>query len=507
MKSKFLHSTSKKSAIVLSYLALTLNTLTAIFLTPFILKQLGVGEYGLYQMIYSIGQYILVLDLGIATVLVRYLSEYKARKDKKGEENFAAIISRFSIVISILVVIIGLVINANIENIFTDLTSDEYTISHQMFYLMIIQFVFTILDHYYQGIISAHERFTFTRIINIIQILASFTLTFILVYVGMGAVGIVLANLIIIFIRLIIDAYYVYNILHFKIKFHYWSFSIVKPAIGLMLAILLQSVMGFTTSTIDKTILGILCTKTDVAVYSISATIVTMFNTLPIVISGLFQPQVTRMIVNNATSSKLTDLVIRVGRWQFILTGAVLFGFILFGYDFIKIWVGEEMKQAVIITLIILPFNMIPLVQTVCLSILNGYDKRLHRSLVLIVMAIINVIVSIYLVKKIGVLGAPIGTAISYFLGQGVAMNIYYYKVIKLEVSRMFKEIFSKTLPALIITTVLSYPLTYWTDINIVSFGIKVILFLAIFSVIMMKWGFNKEEKSVAMQFISRLKI
>ena len=146
--------------------------------------------------------------------------------------------------------------------------------------------------------------------------------------------------------------------------------------------------MGYVNSSADKTILGIMCKKADVTVYSIAASIITLFNTLPTVISSLFQPQVTRMVVNGASKSELTNLVIRVGRWQFVMCGLLLFGLAFFGIDFLHLWVGHRLThdQQVftwIIMMVILPFNMVPLVQTVCISILNAYDKRLYRSLIL----------------------------------------------------------------------------------------------------------------------------
>ena len=44
----FINSTSKKTAALLSYVNQGLSTLVAIFLTPILLKYLGVDEYGLY---------------------------------------------------------------------------------------------------------------------------------------------------------------------------------------------------------------------------------------------------------------------------------------------------------------------------------------------------------------------------------------------------------------------------------------------------------------------------
>lgn len=501
-----INSTSKTNAIIISYIALFLNTLTAIFLTPFLLRKLGVDDFGLYQMIYSVGHYILILDLGISTVMIRYISEYRAKKDIRGERNFAAMIGLFVIAILILVIFIGSIININLEGIFNNLSESDYNKSHQMLIITIVQILFTIIDNYYQGAIGAYERFTFLKLINILQIVFVFVFTIIFVNLGMGAVGIVLANAIMTLLKMLVDIYYSHFVLKFRINLYRWDKKILAPVAGLSIAIFLQSIIGNVNSSADKTILGIMCSKKDVAMYSVAASIITMFNSVPVVISGLFQPQVTKMIVNDVSKSKLTDLVIRVGRWQLILTGAMMFGFILFGLDFMKLWVGEKMSGALWIILIIMPFNMIPLIQTICLSILNGYNKRLYRSLILVSMTIVKILITIVLIKYIGIWGAPIGTAISYFIGHGIIMNIYYSKKIHLEVNRMFKEIFNRVWIVLILTSLICSPLLFWTNVNFFSFGVKVMIFIIIYSLFLMAWGFNKEEKQVVNSLILKFK-
>lgn len=497
-------STSKKTAIVFSYLALFLNTVYAIFLTPILLRKLGVDEYGLYQMVYSVGHYILILDLGIGTVMVRYISEYRAKKDKQGEENFAAMMFRIVMAIATLIVVAGCVVDANIENIFKDLTSSDYIKSHQMMRLMVVQMAMVVVAHYFTGIISAYERFTFIKIASTLRIIVSFALTVGLVNMGLGAVGIVLASVALSLCMFTIYIFYVKRILHFRSRFYFWDKVVLKPMVGLSLAMLLQSVIGMANTSADKTILGIMCSKRDVAMYSIGASVVTMFNSLPTVISGMFQPEVMRIIVKDNSTSRLTDLVIRVGRWQFILTGAMLVGFVLFGADFMQLWVGNEMMGALWVILIILPFNMIPLVQTVCLSILNGYNKRLYRSIILVSMCVFKIFITIVLIKYIGIWGAPVGTALSYLIGHCILMNIYYSRNIHLEVGRMFRGIFKRTWLVLLATSGICSPLLLWQEVSLVSFFVKVATFCIIYFLLLLFWGFNKEEKEIVQSYISK---
>lgn len=497
-----IHSTSKKTAALFSYIYLGLNSVSSILLTPFLLKYLGVDEYGLYQMVYSVGHYILILDLGISTVMVRYISEYRARGDFEGMKKFAGMIAILTMAICALVFVAGMVVNFNLENIFTKLSTEDYTKSHWMFNLMIYQFVITIIDHYIHGAISAHERFVYTKLLGIAKIVIVFGLTIAFVLLGFGSVGIVMANAAVITLVTLCDAYYAFKVLNFKISFGRWSKSVMMPVFGLMLAMLLQSVVGNVNSSVDKTILGIMCTKTDVTVYSIAATIITLFNTVPTVISGLFQPQVTRMVVKGTNGTQLTDLVIRVGRWQFILCGAFLAGLALFGMDFLQLWVGkrlstENMQFSLLIMMIILPFNMVPLIQTVCISILNAYDKRLYRSLILAGMCVLHILFTIVIVKYWGPIGSPVGTALSYFIGYVIILNIYYSKALKLQIIRMFREILSRSWQCILLTSAICAPLLFWHSTTWVGLGVKVAAFCAVLFCTLYMWGFNTEEKSI----------
>ena len=502
-----INSTSKKSAIIVSYLVLLFNTLSSVFLTPILLKYMGVDEYGLYQMVYSVGSYILILDMGIGTVMIRYISELRFKEDKREESNFAGMIGIVALAVC-LIISVGLkIIDINIESIYSDLSDADYSKSHVMLTLMVAQFVITIFSNYLHGIINAYERFLLSKTLNLVQIILSFGLTILFVLLGYGAVGIVLAHVVIAMLKMIVEWYYVLKVLHFKIRLYYWDGTIIKPVVGLMLAILLQHTVLYINTWSDKTILGVMCEKSDVAVYAIACTLITFFSSMTGILSSLFQPQIVKMVVKNADSKQLTDVVIRVGRWQFMLLGSILAAMILFGRDFITMWVGEKMLRAWTIFLIITPFMMIPLMQSVCISILNALDKRLYRSLILFFSSVINILITIVLIKKFGPLGAPVGTAISYLLGHIIALNIYYQRNIKLQVGRMFKEILSKTWLSIFITSIVCTPLLAWSNISFISFGIKCITFGICVFVLQYFWGFNPEEKSIVSSMLRKAKI
>ena len=96
------------------------------------------------------------------------------------------------------------------------------------------------------------------------------------------------------------------------------------------------------------------------------------------------------------------------------------------------------------------------------------------------------------------------GTAISYVLGYAVLMNVYYAKVIHLEVRRMFQSIFRRTWLCLLVTSIVCSPLLCWVQMGIVPFVCKGIVFCGVFGGMMYLWGWDKAEKKQVHTFLAK---
>lgn len=86
-------------------------------------------------------------------------------------------------------------------------------------------------------------------------------------------------------------------------------------------------------------------------------------------------PQATKLITKEANRNELTEFVIRPGRYQFMICGAIIAGFILFGKEFITLWSGADTIVAWDIALIIMIPNIIPLIENTVISILDAKRK------------------------------------------------------------------------------------------------------------------------------------
>jgi len=498
---------SKKSAIIIAYVSIFVNVLSNLILTPYYLKYLGINDYGLYQTIFSVAQYLLILDLGIGTVLTKYITKFRLNNSKKEEENFAFHIAMIVILITIIIVVAGIVIGNNLGSIFNRLSPEELVTGKMLLYWMIFQVAGTFVFQYLNGVMLSYEKYFISKSITLLQLIMKTVFIAFFITLGAGVLGIVYGDVLVLMVCCILLAVFIRRKTQFKIKFHYYDKESMKSSLTLMIALLMQSVVLYLNNTIDKTILGIMISSEAVAVYSIAMNFITMYMAFPTQLGSVYLPQTTKLVESKATKEELTDIVIRPGRWQFILSGGFLCGFLLFGQQFILLWTGTDVIMTWSIALIIMASLLISNIQLNVLNILTAMNRRLFRSVTTLIFAAANVILTIFMVKKYGIIGAPISTAICYIFGYIIILNIYYKKSIGLNIGRMFKEIFSGCALCLITTTLLSMLLLLIPGDGIGVFIIRCIGFCILYFILLWKYGFKDIERNDIISLFKKLNI
>ncbi len=493
---------SRKTAMIIGYVTVAMQTVSSIVLTKLYVKYLGMETYGIYQMIYAVTQYILLFDFGITATVMRFRITALASGEKKQDENLLAHCVMIITALSTIVVIVGLVLSANIGNIYSSLTPSEVVLSQKMMFFMIAQIVMTLAMHFFLGIAMSEERYTTVKAVSLFEVAAKFVFVAILMLSVGNVMSIVYVDFAVALICLIYTAVYSSAKIDFHIKFHFFDSKLIKTIFYLMLALMLQSFATFINNAAGKTIIGIMMDKSSVAIYAFAITISSFFSAIPNSMNSVYVPKATQMILRKASNEELTDLVIGPGRIQFMFCGAVVSGFALFGRYFIHLWAGQEADLAYFCAVLILTPLLFPLVQNVCLSILTAMNKRLFRSLVVAGTSVLNIIVTVILIPKVGIIGAAIGTAVSVIIGNIIITNIYYYKTIGLNVIRMYKQIFSRTFLCILVASGTS-ALSLFIDCGeMVHLIIGVAIYCVVYAGMLFFYGANDSEKELIMKIL-----
>ena len=138
------------------------------------------------------------------------------------------------------------------------------------------------------------------------------------------------------------------------------------------------------------------------------------------------------------------------------------------------------------------------LIQNTGISIVMAQNKHKFRSLTYLAIAIVNVISTYLLVPYLGGFGAALCSGVSYIIGQGIIMNIYYYRVTGIDILLFWKNIFEMSavpVAMLVIGLAVARYIDFGRSWGVLFAGI--IVYTLLFSVGSYFVTFNAYEKDV----------
>ncbi|MDB1553425.1 oligosaccharide flippase family protein [Latilactobacillus sakei] len=491
---------------MLSYFSTILGYMISIVYTPVMLRLLGQTQYGLYNLVYSIVSYLGLLSFGFGSSYIRFYSRYEVKDDRKSIAKLNGMFLSIFVIIGIVSVIAGLVLVKNTGVILGNKFSNkELSTAKIMMIVMVINIGITFPGIIFNSYLSAKERFIFQNLLQILRQVASPLLTLPMLIMGYGSIGMVIITTIVNITVIIINIYWCLKKLKMRFIFRQYDTSLFKEIAIFSSFIFLNMVTDQINWNVDKFIVGRYKGAVAVSIYGIAAQINTYYMSLSTTISNLFIPRVNKLVASDSeTSDEVDSLFVKVGRLQFILMGCILLGIFIFGRQFIIIWAGREYTSAYPILLLLATPTIVPLIQNLGIEVQRAKNLHHFRSWVYFLVALINIVVSIILVKQYGAIGTAFATAMALIFGNIIVMNIYYYKIVKLDMIRFWKEIFS-VIPAVIIPAIYGYFLMYFSLVNslkdLVVYGI---IYLLIYFCSMWLFGLNRYEKRLVTGLIGK---
>ena len=431
-----------RSGVYLSYLNLAISFVIPFVYTPLMLRMLGQAEYGLYSLSNSVISYLSLLSFGFGTTIVRYIAKYRAEGNQKAEEeSFGFFLMLYSI-LGILVMAGGVILSANVGGIFAQgLTSGEISKMKTLVLIMAFNTALSFPLSVFSSMAIAHERYFFRKVMDIFSTAAAPIANLIALYLGYASVGMTLAATIVQFLLAPISIGYCFRNLKLRLRFVRMPGSLIREMIGFSVFVFIGTLVDMLFWATDKVILGMLASSVAVAVYNVGGTFNSIVTQLSTSISGVLVPKITGMVITDTPKSEWSALFIRVGRLQFLIIGLIVSGFSVFGQAFINLWAGPEYADAFWIAVLTMFPLCIPLIQSTGKSIVIAQNKHKFRSIMYLIIAVLNAISTYLIVPYMGIIGAALCSCVSYLLGQGLVMNIYYYKVTGLDIPLFWKNI------------------------------------------------------------------
>lgn len=498
-----------KTGIVLNYLNLIVGNLIPIFYTPIMLNLLGQNEYGLYKLASSFSGYLSLMSLGIGSAVSRYLIKSNTENGKEEEQKYFGLFNIIFKIIGILTFIVGVVLTLCLDLFYSDsLSVDELKTMKILVFMIVCNTAFSLSFSPYVSIVNAHEKFIFIQITNIITTCAIPALNIVLLYLGFASVGLVTSSLV---MNICINASYIFftrRKLDIKPVYNGMPTNLLKEILQFSFWVFLSNIISQLYNTTDTILIGAIpaLATTGVAIYNVGTTFSNIVNSLTMGISTLLSPKINKLVFSNATNDDLNNIAIRTGRIQSYIISLLVSGFIAFGEPFINFYAGNGYEDAYLVAIFIMIPNIIPMIQSVYLNILIAKNLHKFRSIVYFFIALLNIVGTWLLLNKFGIIGAALMTGMSLLIGQGLIMNLYYYKKVRLNIIKFWRKMLPIYItPSLlcVITLIISNLIDFN---NIIIFVSGIIIFSLLFAVINWAFVMNSSEKELIIKPIKTIK-
>jgi Membrane protein involved in the export of O-antigen and teichoic acid len=471
----------RKAGVVLSYLSMGLDALASFICLPFLVKLLGKGEFGLYQLVGAIIAYLLIMDFGLSNTTTRYYARYQEQGKQKEKENMLALSAIFYGFVAVLILVIGFSLLYFFLPVYQNtLSPQDFVTAKKLFTIMLLNVAIVIPANIFAAVINANQKFIFAKTLVILTLLLRPTTIVLMLHLWPKALTIVYIHTIFNFLVVTANIIYCCKFLDIKMKLHRFEWKLLKELILFSLFVFLAVAMEQSYWRSGQLILGALIGTGVVAVYAIAMKLDIFFTRLADNISAIFLPQLSQISAHKSFKEQTNEVFLKVSRLQLMVMSIFLCGFILYGKTFLNFWLGAGFDESYYYSLIIMFALFIPLTQSIGIWILQAQNKHYFRAYVYTASAIFNIFLGIFLVKNIGAKGCAIATAISILLGQGLAMNLYYKKI-GLALKSYFENLL-KIIPACLIVFLIGLAgEQFFINQSLAVFLVKIILFILLF--------------------------
>lgn len=502
----------RKAGAILQYLQMGLNVIIGLIYTPIMIRLLGSSEYGLYNTVSSTISMLSILSMGFNSGYIRYYAQYKKENNKRAIASLNGLFIIIFSIIGLIALLCGLFLSENLNFVFADgLTVSEYEIARILMILLTINLSVSFPMGVFSHIISAHERFIYLKVLGMIKTVVSPLVTLPLLLAGYRSIAMVSVT---VGVSLFVDlmyCFYAFKILQIKITFFPIPKKLFKSLFIYTSFIAINMIVDQINWNIDKILLGRYQGTTAVAVYSVASTLQNYYQIFSTSISNVFTPQIHRIINEtkdniNKQKKVLTELFVKVGRIQFIILALISTGLIFWGKRFIvQYWAGSEYEESYYVMLLLILPSTVALIQNLGIEIQRAENRHQFRSIVYLLMAFVNLILSIFLCQLYGAIGAAIGTAISLVLANGVIMNIYYQKKCNIDIILFWKNII-KMLRGLIIPVIIAIIMTNLiSNTSMVLFFLEILVYIVVYVASMWVLGMNTYEKNLILEPLHKI--
>ena len=398
------------------YLLLAVNIVLGIFLMPFTVRHLGTTEYGLWMLVASMTAYFQLLDLGYGNGLVRHVADADARGNVTLVNQ---ILSTFVVVYSALGLAAALAVGAMIVWVvpnFPKLQPEQVSLARFVLAMIGIRIAVGFPMTVFGAATTARQQFALNNLVATAASLLTGAATFLLLASGYRVRAVVAASTAVALASYVAYAWTARRAFpELRLRLSAFSPPLVRDVTAFSLYVFIIDIAIQIGFNLDNVVVGAALGTSAVAVYAIALRLADYQRQISNQFNGLMFPVVVRYGATNDPDA-LRRMLVEGTRLALMLVCGVTVCLMGFARPLIARWMGPGFEDSVVPLQVLAVTGVVLVGQGPLGNILLGTGRHRLVAFVSLGEAIANLILSVIFVRRYGLLGVAVGTAIPVVL-------------------------------------------------------------------------------------------
>jgi O-antigen/teichoic acid export membrane protein len=383
------------------YLAIAVEAVLGLVVLPFNVAHLGTSAYGLWMLTASVTAYFSVLDLGYSGALVKFVAQYRARRDYRALNEILSttfvVFATFGVITYLVAIVMALVLGR-----FFQLSPDQVHVGRIVLLIISLNVAAGTAFSVFGGVINGFQRYDLNNIVGTVSSVVTAAVNVAVLAAGFGLVELVTATTI---VRVL--TYFVYRANAYRV------FPGLRIRVSSFRRERLREVTMFS-------VYMLLIDWANKLNYSVDAIVIGAF---------LSTSAVAVWTVGQRLAEVTQRTVIPMGGAMMLMAGPL-----------VHAWVGPEFSGSVPVLQLLSLTVIVRVGSATASTLLKGAGEHRLVAFTNVAAAFANLALSVAIVKPLGLPGVAIGTLVPVCLASTLVLFPAGCRRVRLAVGRAFAE-------------------------------------------------------------------
>jgi len=471
--------------------------LVGLLLTPYIVSMLGMERFGVWSLVFVVTSYLGLLDLGAGTASVKYIAEYYTQRDHDAINSIVSTGFTFYLILAFVLIALGVAFDDFVLHLFR---IPSEILDEARFVLLggIAILSFSNAFSAFQAVTRGVQRMDVTNIIALAVSVPDVIGTIAFLQLGYGLRGLIVKEAIVFVLTAGLFIFYAFRLLpSLKIGFRFCQRQRLRELLGYGIKVQVSQLADLVSSQVDKVLLGYFLGVRPVALYELGSKVVFTSKRLSQVLISAVMPAASEIEARRDPHTLL--LLYLRGSKYLVLVAAPLFFLITSAAPLImRTWMGRGYELSALVIQLLALGHLVHVLTGVGTMIVKGIGKpevEMRYTLLLLVM---NIVLGVALVARLGFLGVLIATPFS-LIASSLYFMVIVHRLLRISLVPFIRDTYLKPVLASLVASLPLFALSYLaksfllTDgrlSGVVVLGSGALLFAGVYLVILLRSGY-----------------